>query len=268
MPIIEKHAPGDFCWVELATTDQPAAQAFYSKIFGWSPRDMPIGPNQDYTIFDLQGRPAAASYTLRPDQRSHGVPPHWDLYVAVQSGDATAARAKQLGGSVLAEPFDVFDAGRMAVLQDPTGAVFCVWQANKHIGIGITSSPGTLCWADLNTPDQARAGQFYSDLFGWQIMKEDEDPAHNYWHIKNGEEFIGGIPPASMHQPGAPAHWLAYFTVSDCDTTAAAAKSLGAKLFMPPADFENVGRISVIADSQGATFAIFKAAARGASGSS
>jgi len=278
MPNIEKHSPGEFCWVELATTDQAAAQAFYSKIFGWSPRTMPIGPNEDYTIFDLLGagstgsqqsdlRPAAACYTLRPDQRSHGVPPHWDLYVAVQNADETAARAKQLGGSVLAEPFDVFDAGRMAVLQDPTGAVFCVWQANKHIGIAITGTPGTLCWADLNTPDQARAGQFYADLFGWQIMKEDEDPAHNYWHIKNGEEFIGGIPPASHHQPGVPAHWLAYFTVSDCDTTAAAAKNLGAKLYMPPTDFEDVGRISVIADPQGATFAIFKAAARGASGS-
>jgi hypothetical protein len=262
MANIEKHAPGEFCWVELATTDQPAAQAFYSKIFGWSPRDMPIGPNQDYTIFDLQGRPAAASYTLRADQRSHGVPPHWDLYVAVQSADETAARAKQLGGSVLAEPFEVFDAGRMAVLQDPTGAVFCIWQADKHTGTRITGSDGTLCWADLNTGDQARAGQFYSDLFGWQIMKEDEDPAHNYWHIKNGEEFIGGIPPASMQQPGVPAHWLAYFTVSDCDTTAATAKSLGANLYMPPTDFEDVGRISIIADPQGATFAIFKAAAR------
>jgi len=86
----------------------------------------------------------------------------------------------------------------------------------------------------LNTPDQARAGQFYSDLFGWQIVKEDEDPAHNYWHIKNGEEFIGGIPPASHHQPGVPAHWLAYFTVSDCDSTAAEAKKIGAKLYMPP----------------------------------
>ena len=267
MANIEKHAPGEFCWIELATTDQSAAQAFYSKIFGWSPRDMPIGPNETYTIFDLQGCPAAASYTLRPDQRSRGVPPHWALYVAVQNADETTARVKQLGGTILAEPFDVFDAGRTSVLQDPTGAVFCIWQANKHTGTRITGEHGTLCWADLNTGDQARAGQFYSDLFGWQIMKEDEDSAHNYWHIKNGEEFIGGIPPASMHQPGVPPHWLGYFTASDCDATAAAAKNLGAKLYMPPTDFEDVGRISVIADPQGATFAIFKAAARGASAS-
>jgi predicted enzyme related to lactoylglutathione lyase len=263
MPNIEKHAPGEFCWVELGTTDQAASANFYRQIFGWSANDMPVGPrvrallgarheNEVYTIFQLEGRDVAASYKLRPDQLSNGVPPHWNLYVAVQSADASATRAEQLGGKVLAGPFDVFEAGRMAVLQDPTGATFSLWQPNKNLGTGISASHGTLCWADLSTPDQARAGQFYSDLFGWQIMKEDEDPAHNYWHIKNGEEFI----------PGTPAHWMAYFTVSDCDTTAATAKSLGANLNLPPTDFEDVGRISVIADPQGATFAIFKAAAR------
>jgi predicted enzyme related to lactoylglutathione lyase len=264
MSNIEKHAPGDFCWVELATTDQAAAQAFYAQIFGWAAKDFPIGPNELYTIFELEGRSAAAACALRPDQLSGGVPPHWNLYVAVQNADATAARAKELGGTVLASPFDVFDSGRMAVLQDPTGAAISLWQPNKFPGTEITGAKGTLCWADLSTPDQARAGQFYSDLFGWQMMKEDEDPAHNYWHIKNGEELIGGIQAASQRQPGVSAHWLAYFTVSDCDVTAAEAKKLGAQLYMPPTDFEDVGRISVMADPQGAAFAIFKAAARSA----
>jgi uncharacterized protein len=265
MAIIEKHAPGSFCWVELATTDQTAAAEFYSKIFGWTPNNMPTGPNDVYTIFRLEGRDAAAGCTLRPEQLAHGVPPHWNLYVAVDSADATAARAEQLGGKIFAPPFDVFDAGRMAALQDPTGAVFCIWQPNRNTGTQISASHGTLCWADLSTPDQARAGEFYSHLFGWQIMKEDEDPAHNYWHIKNGEEFIGGIPPSAHHKPGMPAHWLAYFTASDVDATAAAAKNLGATLYMPPGDFEDVGRISIMADPQGAAFAIFKAAVRGAS---
>ena len=265
MSIIEKHAPGTFSWIELATTDQGAATRFYSKIFGWSSQDFPIGPNEVYTIFQVEGRDAAAGCTLRPEQLSLGVPPHWNLYVAVESADATAARATQLGGTVLAPPFDVFDSGRMAVVQDPTGATICLWQPNKHPGTGIAAAHGTLCWADLNTPDQAGAGQFYSDLFGWHIMKEDEDPAHNYWHIKNGEEFIGGIPPSSHHKPGVPAHWMAYFAVSDCDATAAEAKNLGAMLYLPPTDFEDVGRISIMADPQGAALAIFKAAAQRAS---
>ena len=265
MPNIEKHAPGAFCWIELATTEQAAAKDFYSKIFGWSSQDFPIGPNEVYTIFQVEGRDAAAGCTLRPEQLSLGVPPHWNLYVAVESADATAARATQLGGTVLAPPFDVFDSGRMTVVQDPTGATICLWQPNKHPGTGIAAAHGTLCWADLNTPDQAGAGQFYSDLFGWHIMKEDEDPAHNYWHIKNGEEFIGGIPPSSHHKPGVPAHWMAYFAVSDCDATAAEAKNLGATLYLPPTDFEDVGRISIMADPQGAALAIFKAAAQRAS---
>lgn len=262
MPTIEKHAPGSFSWIELATTDQTAAKDFYAKIFGWSSQDFPIGPNEVYTIFQVEGRDVAAGCTLRPDQISHGVPPHWNLYVAVESADASAARATQLGGTVLAPPFDVFDSGRMAVVQDPTGASFSLWQPNKHLGTGICAAHGTLCWADLNTPHQARAGQFYSELFGWHMMKEDEDPEHNYWHIKNGEEFIGGIPPASYDRPGTPAHWLAYFQVSDCDATAAEAKNLGAMHYMPPTDFEDVGRISILADPQGAAFAIFKGAAQ------
>jgi len=261
MPKIDKHAPGNFCWVELTTTDQSAAESFYCRIFGWSANKIPIGPNEVYTIYQLEGRHAAAACTIRPEQLQHGVPPHWGLYIAVQSADAGAARAAELGGTVLAPPFDVGDAGRMAILQDPTGAVFSIWQAGINPGIGITGVHGTFCWADLNTSDQGRAGQFYSGLFGWQIVKEDEDQAHNYWHIKNGEEFIGGIPPASHHRPGAPAYWLAYFNVSDCDAAAREAKNLGATLYMPPTDFEDVGRISVIADPQGATFAIFKAAA-------
>ena len=264
MPHIQKHPPGNFCWVELVTTDQPAAEAFYAKIFGWSANNISVGPDGVYTIFRLEGRDAAAACTLRPDQLQHGVPPHWGLYIAVENTDAYAARASELGGKVLAGPFDAGDAGRMAILQDPTGATFCVWQPNRNPGTGITALHGTLCWADLSTPDQARAGEFYSGLFGWHIMKEDEDPAHNYWHIKNGEEFIGGIPPASHHRFGTPAHWLAYFNVSDCDATADEARQLGARIYMPPTDFEDVGRISVMADPQGATFATFKAAARSA----
>jgi predicted enzyme related to lactoylglutathione lyase len=266
MPTIDRHAPGSFCWVELATTDQPAAEAFYSKIFGWSPNHMSMGPEAGtYTIFRIEGRDTAAACTLRPEQRQHGVPPHWGVYVAVEDADASAGRASQLGATLLAGPFDVGDAGRMAVLQDPTGAAFSVWQPGKNPGTGIAGAHGTLCWCDLNTPDQARAGQFYSDLFGWHIMKEDEAPAHNYWHIKNGDEFIGGIPPSSQRRPGTPAHWLAYFNVSDCDFTANEAKTIGATLYMPPTDFENIGRISVMADPQGAVFALFKAAATSAS---
>jgi len=221
-----------------------------------------MSPDAVYSMFQLEGSDAAAAYTIRAEQRAQGVPPHWMLYVAVENADDAANRAAQLGGVVLAPAFDVFDAGRMAVLQDPTGATFSVWQPKQHAGTGIVGVAGTLCWADLSTPDQARAGEFYFGLFGWTVATEDES-GHGYFHIKNGEEFIGGIPPATHRDSNTPPHWLAYFLVSDCDGAAAKAKELGAQFYMPPTTFEDVGRFAVLADPQGALFAIFQSSRHG-----
>jgi len=153
------------------------------------------------------------------------VPPNWIIYIAVDSADQSAAKAKQLGGTVVMPAFDVMDLGRMAVIQDPAGAHFCVWQAAKNTGIGIAHVAGTLCWADLSTPDTKRASEFYSGLFGWQIMADEKDKS-GYLHIKNGEHFIGGVPPSAHRQPGVPPHWLAYFWVDDVDASASKAKQL------------------------------------------
>ena len=158
---------------------------------------------------------------------------------------------------MLAPPFDVYDVGRMAVLQDPTGAVFSIWEPKKSKGAGITGADGTLCWADLSTPDPARASRFYSSLFGWKMMAGEKDPS-DYLHIVNGEEFIGGIPPATHRNPKIPPHWLAYFLVSDCDQTAAKVKRLGGTIHVAPMTMEDVGRWAVVADPQGAVFAIFQ----------
>src|SRR5271165_1477223 len=116
---------------------------------------------------------------MYPEQRAQGMPPSWTLYISVASADDAAKRAKAAGGTVLKEPFDVGEPGRTSVLQDPTGAVFCVWQANKNQGTGIAHVDGTLCWADLSTPDPARASKFYGDLFGWKMLTEDKTPSMN-----------------------------------------------------------------------------------------
>jgi uncharacterized protein len=257
MPNIEKHAPGSFCWIELATTDQNAAKNFYGKLFGWEANDSPIGENEFYTIFKLNGRDAAAAYTMRPEQQSAGVPPNWLLYVAVDSADASAKRAAELGGKICMEPFDVMDFGRMAIIQDPTAAAFAIWESKTHIGTRITQEKGTLCWADLSTPDVEKASSFYSQLFGWKLEKGQNDPS-GYLHIKNGENFIGGVPPAQYRDPNTPAHWLVYFEIANCDTTTATARQLGAKAYVDPTTMENVGRWSVLADPQGAVFAAFQ----------
>jgi hypothetical protein len=256
MPNTDRHPPGSFCWAELATSNQPEAKKFYRGLFGWAANDMPMGPNDFYTMFQLEGRDTGAAYTLRPDMVSQGIPPHWALYVAVSSADESAGRAASLGGKVLAPAFDVFDVGRMAVLQDPAGASLCIWQAKKHSGFGITGVPGTFCWADLMTSDPKRAAQFYSGLFGWKLERGAQ--GGDYLHIKNGEQFIGGVPPAGSAGPGVPPHWSLYFLVTDCDASTAKAKALGARVYMPPTTMEGVGRWAVLADPQGAAFSAFQ----------
>jgi predicted enzyme related to lactoylglutathione lyase len=254
MTTINSHTPGSFCWIELGTSDQPAAKNFYQQLFGWTSDDMPMGPSDFYTMFKLNGREVAAGYTLRPGQRSAGVPPHWMLYIAVANCDESAKRVSQLGGTVLMEPMDVFTAGRMAVLQDPTGTVFCIWQPKDNKGMQVHNEEGAFCWADLLTKDREKAVAFYTALFGWKIEKEGD----GYWHIKNGEHHIGGVPPSQGLPPGTHNQWSVYFHTEDCNVKAEQAKKLGARLFIPPSRMEKVGTMSVVEDPQGATFCLFQ----------
>ena len=256
---VHHHAPGSFCWFELSTTDQTQAKAFYTSLFGWQPDDQPVGPSDVYTIFKVDGRDAAAACTLRPDQRAQGVPPSWLLYISVENADASAKRATDAGGNVLAQPFDVMESGRMAVVADPTGATFAIWEPRNHHGTGIVQANGTGVWADLNTPDPVRAGRFYHALFDWKIVAgKTMAPAgpHDYGHIVNGEEFIGGVAPAAHQPKGTPPHWLIYFSVADCDAIAAKAKAAGGAILMPPMTAGEVRKFAVLADPQGAAFAI------------
>jgi uncharacterized protein len=198
-----------------------------------------------------------AAYTMRRDQREQGIPPHWLVYVAVDNTDAVGSRVGELGGKVLAPAFDVMDFGRMAVIADPAGAVFAAWQAKKHKGVGITGENGTVCWADLSTPDPATARRFYYDLFGWNFVEGEKDTS-GYLHIKNHEQFIGGVPSVSQRDPHVPPHWLIYFQVVGCDASVAKAQDQGAQILLQPTDLEDVGRFSVLKDPQGAVFALFQ----------
>jgi hypothetical protein len=151
------------------------------------------------------------------------------------------------------------DVGRMAVVQDPTGAMFCLWQAKKNSGIGAKNTDGAFCWADLSTPHPERAVDFYSKLLGWQFERGENDSS-GYLHIKNGDEYIGGVPPASHRDPNAPPHWLLYFQTSNCDASVNKAKQNGAKVHYGPVSMEKVGRLAILADPQGATFSVFESA--------
>lgn len=258
MPEVTGHAPGSFCWIELGTNDPNGAKKFYKGLFGWEAEDMPAGPDMNYTMLRIRGLDVGAMYKLGAEETAHGIPPHWNSYVAVASADEAAAKAKALGGNILADAFDVMDVGRMAIVQDPLGATFEVWQAKAHFGVKLVGEAGTFCWDELWTTDRKKAAEFYTGLFGWKTKDGDAGPAGVYTEWSNAGQPIGGMMEISPDMGPVPPNWLPYFMVEDCNATAETAGALGGKLFVPPTDIPNVGRFSVIADPQGAMFAIVK----------
>jgi predicted enzyme related to lactoylglutathione lyase len=249
--------PGSFCWLELGTTNQDSAKSFYSSLFGWTAEDQPMGPGMMYSIFRLGGNDAGGAYALMKEQVEAHVPPHWMLYIKVESADASAAKAVQLGATQIVAPSDIPNVGRFALLQDPAGAHISIFQPGQHKGLKVFGDIGALCWADLNSQNPGKASRFYADWLGWTY----ETGKDGYRHILNGtgqENMIGGIP-AEMHAPpGTPSHWLCYFHVADCKASAAKAAQLGASTIMPASLMPDVGTIAVLADPQGAVFALYQ----------
>ena len=250
MPERKSHAPGSFCWPEIATKDRKRSDAFYGELFGWDVRATTGG---FYGIAHLKGVAVAGIYELMPDQVKQGVPAHWMGYVRVASSDASAKKAADLGGKVLAAPFDVQGIGRMAVLQDPTGATFALWESRGFEGAALVNEPGTACWYELSTPDAAKAKAFYSGLFGWTWK---ESPG--YSEFKIGGADGGGLAEQGEGEKGIPAHWRIYMQVKDADATAKACVALGGTVHVPPTDIPHVGRFAVLNAPDGAYFSVIR----------
>ena len=169
MPERDGYIPGVPCWVDTSQPDPESAVEFYSGLFGWEFEDvMPADSPGKYFIARLRGRDVAAVGSL-----PEAAPPMamWNTYVWVDSADETAARVSEAGGSALMEPFDVMDAGRMAVFGDPEGATFCVWQAKQQKGSQIVNEHGSVVFNDINTRDPDGAKSFYGAVFGWQTLE-------------------------------------------------------------------------------------------------
>ncbi len=249
-----QYTPGTFSWTDLNTTDQEAAKAFYSSLFGWEVTDMPAGDGVMYSMAALGGKPVAAISPQPQQQRDAGVPPAWNSYITVPDIDARAARAAELGATVHAPPFDVLEAGRMAVVQDPQGAWFLLWQPKQHIGAGLVNAPGALSWNELGSPDLDGSASFYGDLLGWTTTPmEGADPP--YLVISNADGHTnGGIRPPAP--PGAPPFWLVYFATADIDATLADAAKLGGTVLVGTTDI-GIAKIAVVQDPQGAVFALY-----------
>jgi uncharacterized protein len=273
MPERDGYIPGVPCWIDTSQPDPEAAVAFYGGLFGWEFEDvMPAGSPGKYFTARLRGGDVAAVGSL-----PEGAPPMalWNTYIWVESADSAASRVLAVGGRVLAEPFDVMDAGRMATFTDPEGAAFSVWQPKQHRGARIVNEPGSLNFNGLNTRDAEGAKAFYGSVFGWQALGmpggvslwrlpgygdflEQGDPGLRRrmaeFHAPQGfEDAVAAINPIAADQPQVPASWSVTFAVADADATAERAAQLGGKVVVAPVDGPWV-RMTVIADPQGATF--------------
>jgi uncharacterized protein len=273
MPERNGYIPGVPCWVDTSQPDPEAAVDFYRGLFGWQFEDvMPPGSEGQYFIARLRGGDVAAVGSI-----PEAAPPvaMWNTYIWVDSADDTASKVRDAGGGVLMEPFDVMDAGRMAVFTDPEGAAFCVWQAKELMGAKVVNEPGSLNFNGLATRDVAGAKAFYGSVFGWSTLNvgggaemwtlpgygdylERDNPDLRKQLAEAGgpagfEDVVASINPTPDDQPDTPAHWSVTFAVDDADATAARASELGGRVVVPPFDAPWV-RMTIINDPQGATF--------------
>lgn len=256
MPKFESYVQGTPSYVELVTPDQGAAREFYGPLFGWDLEDVPMGDAGVYVTVSKQGEAVAGISGQMPGMEGHGA--FWGVYLTVDDVDAVAAAVPGAGGTVEAGPFDVMDLGRMASIQDPTGARVNLWQAGTTPGTTLANEPGTPIWNELVTPDLPTATKFYADLLGvtWEEQAMGDGPAYTCL-VVDGRQVGGAMAPMVE---GMPPHWNVYFNVESVDDTVARATELGGTVVAPAFDVGGVGRMAVLADPQGGIFNLMAAA--------
>ncbi|MCW2994504.1 MAG: Glyoxalase/bleomycin resistance protein/dioxygenase [Conexibacter sp.] len=243
------YAAGTPSWVDLATSDVDGARRFYGAVFGWGFRE---APEITYTFCEQDGAAVAGLQPLMDEALAAGAPPHWSMYVHVEDADATAARVAELGGTVVAEPFPIPGAGRMAVVADPQGGIVLLWQPAEFAGAGVVNAPGAWAWSDLQTTDPEGAAPFYAALLGWEIA-EVPGSGGLYRSVSLAGRSIGGIMRAQ--RPIAQPYWAVYLGVADVEETLARIAAEGGRTLVEPMPVPS-GRFAVAMDPQGAAFGL------------
>jgi hypothetical protein len=252
--VLSPYAPGTPCWVDLMVPDQRAALDFYTGLFGWQGEP---GPPETggYTVCTLNGRAVAG---IGPAMAKEGHPPPptvWTTYLAVEDAEATASEAAARGGEIMVAPMEVLTAGRMAVVADPAGAVFGLWEPRDFFGAQVANEPGSVVWNELATGDIDAASAFYSAVLG--ITATPMEGAPGYFGLNAGGRTVGGMMGLEALPEGTPPHWLTYFAVDDADSTVDALIRAGGNVLKPPFDMI-AGRMAVLQDPQGGVFAVIK----------
>jgi predicted enzyme related to lactoylglutathione lyase len=253
MPVFESYPQGTPCFVDLVTPDLAAAQEFYGSLFGWTYGERPESESGSYAVATVDGHVVAGLDGDMPSLAGH--PAFWRVYLAVDDVDAATARVVELGGEVEAGPTDQGERERTSAIKDPTGVRVSLWQALSHPGTEVANEAGTPVWNELVTPDPKRATDFYADLLGVSWL-EVETPAGPYLLLQVGGRSVGAAIP--LPEGPQPPHSNVYFSVEDTDAALAMAIELGGKVLGPPRDIPDVGRVGVVRDPQGGTFAVLQ----------
>jgi uncharacterized protein len=250
------YEPGTPCWIDLGTPDQDAAGEFYGALFGWRlTEDENAEETGGYRVARKNDKAVGGVMKLMQE----GQPPAWLTYVCVADADATVAQAREAGGNAIVEPMSVLDYGRMAVLADPTGAVFGIWQPGVNKGAELVNEPGAFSWSEINTRDPETAKAFYGDVFVWSFEDKEFEGAGAYTTVSVNGNSIGGLVDITDRLPAEiPAHWLVYFAVEDIDAALGRVKDGGGEVPFGPMAIGEVGQIAVVQDPWGAGFAVIQ----------
>ncbi|MGJ3239514.1 MAG: VOC family protein [Anaerolineae bacterium] len=257
---VTQYPHGTFCWADGMSHDQKKADEFYAGVLGWQVLSVPISDEDTYSMYQKDGEDVAGLGQMSADMIEQGIPSHWNNYVNVTDVDALADKVTELGGTLIAPPFDVMDNGRMLVLQDPTGATLGLWQGKSHIGAGLVNTVGAMCWNELATRDIEKAQAFYGALLGWEFQKEENQ---DYYTILNQGRMNGGMLPIDESWGEAPAMWNVYFTVADIEESVKQVEQHGGKLIMPVTP-SMAGKFAFITDNTGAMLYFLEAGERDA----
>jgi predicted enzyme related to lactoylglutathione lyase len=247
---------GTPCWVDLSVSDLGAARLFYESLMGWEISESP--PEYGgYLNCAKNGRPAAG---IGPKMLADA-PNAWLTHFAVSDAEASAERVGAHGGQVLLGPLDVMELGRMALCADPSGAVFSLWQAGSHLGLGVVNEPGAMIWTEQMSRSSEPNLAFYNAVFDWEFHDMSTDGFRYASFVSQGRD-IGGVGEYGPDDLELPAQWWVYLAVNDTDAAVDQVLELGGSVVRPPAD-SPYGRIATVADNQGASFSLMAAPPEG-----
>lgn len=254
MPIREAAWPeGTPCWVDCQLDDPAKGSEFYTELFGWDIIDGGDAAG-GYRMASIAGQPAAGLMSKPPGMV---MPSVWTTYFAADNADAVQTKIIEAGGKVTMPAMDVMDVGRMLIAEDPTGAVFGVWESRSHTGANIFNENGAYVWNDLHTKEYASAQEFYSQVFDWNYTEIGDGVSMTYsvFAPSGAVDSVGGISLDTPRPEGLPNYWLAWFQSDDVDAITAKVVKLGGSVLMQPED-SPFGHMAIVTGPQGEMFGV------------